>query len=223
MDLAALHEGGLAEDRPHRFAQRFGAIQDDEQTAVGSQPAALEIGQEVLTHTGVLGRAIPQAQRVFLAVGGDPERHDEAMLADVHAVDHQSHQLEGLQRRGLPGRQLRRRLRHKAAADGALARAAAPQRGRDGLQAARIASRRDPDEHLLDHAPIQRIDIRHGSERRQRDFVAARPHTGPPYGHLSAAEHDLAAHRAGARRLAAGHVRVPLAADRGPILFQHRF
>ena len=65
---------------------------------------------------------------MFLAIRGDPERHDQAVLADVHAVDQQADQVERLERRGLPRRQLRRRLRHEAAAHRALARAPARAR-----------------------------------------------------------------------------------------------
>ena len=43
--LAPLHEGGLAEDRAHRFLQRQGAIEDHEQAAVRAQAAALEMRQ----------------------------------------------------------------------------------------------------------------------------------------------------------------------------------
>jgi hypothetical protein len=34
---------------------------------------------------------------VFLAVGRDPERDDQAMLANVHAVDQEAHQVERLE------------------------------------------------------------------------------------------------------------------------------
>ena len=45
VDLAPLNEGGLAEDRAHRFVQRQGAIENHEQAAVRAQAAALEIRQ----------------------------------------------------------------------------------------------------------------------------------------------------------------------------------
>ena len=35
---------------------------------------------------------------MFLAISGDPERDDEAMLADVHAVNQQADQVEALER-----------------------------------------------------------------------------------------------------------------------------
>lgn len=50
VDLAALHQGRLADDGAH---------------------------------------GIPQAECVFLTVGGDPERHDPAVLDNGHAVDKQ--------------------------------------------------------------------------------------------------------------------------------------
>ena len=35
----------------------------------------------------MLGRALPQAQRVFLTIRRDPKSHHEAVLPDVHAVE----------------------------------------------------------------------------------------------------------------------------------------
>ena len=125
VDLTALDQRGLAEDGAHGFAQRLRAVEDHQQAAVGAQAAALQIRQQVLTDARVLGGPVPQAERVFLAIGRDPERHDQAVLADVHAVEEQGDQVEAVERRRLPRRQLRRRLRHEAAAHGALARAAA--------------------------------------------------------------------------------------------------
>ena len=58
--------------------------------------------QQALTHRGVLRRALPEAERVLLAVGRDPEGHDHAVLADVHAVEEQRDEVEAVQGRGLP-------------------------------------------------------------------------------------------------------------------------
>ena len=70
-------------------------------------------------------------------IGRDPERHDEAMLADVDAVNQQPHQIEGRERRRLPRRQLRGALHHEAAAHGALARARLRRVAGTGLQGRR--------------------------------------------------------------------------------------
>jgi hypothetical protein len=39
----------------------------------------------------VLRGAFPEAERVFLPVGRDPKRDDEAVLADVDAIQHEPH------------------------------------------------------------------------------------------------------------------------------------
>src|SRR5690242_1665737 len=101
----------------------------------------MEICEQVLTDAGVFRRAIPDAERVFLAVGRDSERHDQAMLTDVHAVNEQADQVERVERRRLPRGQLGRRLRDEATTYRALTRASALHRGRDGLQTPRIAPR----------------------------------------------------------------------------------
>jgi hypothetical protein len=69
---------------------------------------------------------------VFDAVRGNPERDDEAMLAHVHAVEQQGHQVQVFERRRLPGLELRARPRDKAPADSALARAPTRDLGPSG-------------------------------------------------------------------------------------------
>jgi hypothetical protein len=91
-----------------------------------------------------------------------------------------------------------------------------------GFQAPSIAPGGDTDEHLLDHAAVQRVDIGHGLECWPRDLVATGTHAWPLPRDLPAAEDHLTAHRAGARGLAVGHVRIPRTADGDAVLFEHR-
>src|SRR5439155_18589267 len=86
VDLTPLDKGGVPEGRAHRLAQGLRAIEDHEQAAIGAQAATLEIGEQTLAHGRVLRRAVPQAERVFLAVRRDSERDDEAVIADVDPV-----------------------------------------------------------------------------------------------------------------------------------------
>ena len=166
--------------------QRLRAIENDQQAAVGAQAAALQIGEQALTHRRVLRRAFPEAERVFPPGGVDAERDDDAVLADVDAVDQERHEIEAVERGRPPGGELRRRLRDEAAAHGALARAPAGHRRRQRLQTARILARRHAHEHLLDHAPIQRILAGHPEmsatalPRRRRARAAGE---APPCGH----------------------------------------
>ena len=118
-----------------------------------------------------------------------------------------------VERGGLPRRQLRRRLRHEAATHRALARAPASHRRRHRLQAARIPPRGDAHQHLLDHAPIQRVDIGHRLERRQRHLAAPPARTrGRRTATFRPPSTTSLLHRAGARG-AGGR---PRCAYRGP-------
>jgi hypothetical protein len=145
-----------------------------------------EIGQEVLAHAGVLRRAIPEAECVFLAIGGDPEGHDQAVFANVDAVEDQAHQVQAVERRGLPRRQLRRGLRHEPATHGALARAPTPHRRRHRLEATRVTPRGHAHQHLFydasvqaDRCPPSRRTWGAGPRRHRRAPVADAP---PPSG-----------------------------------------
>ena len=112
-------------------------------------------------------------------------------------------------------------LRHEAAAHRALARATAGHVGRHRVQAPDVLPRGHADEHLLDHAAIQRIPLRHGLEGRQGHFARRRPHARSLNDDLAAAQHDLAADGAGPTRRPIGLVGVPWATDRGAILLEH--
>jgi hypothetical protein len=109
----------------------------------------LEIGQETLTDRRILCAVVPEAERVFAARVIDAERHHDAVLTDVDAVDEQSHEIERVARGRSPGRELRRGLRDEAAAHGALARTACVNVTAHWLQAAVVLPRGDTDEHLL--------------------------------------------------------------------------
>lgn len=135
---------------------------------------------------------------MFLAVGGDPKRHDQAVFPDVDAIQHEPDQIQAVERLRLPGFQLRARLGDESSAHGALARAAGRHRRGQRLETARVLTRCHPDEHLLDHPTIQRILAGHELEGRQRHFAAVAADPWPANRHLAATEHDLARHRAGA-------------------------
>ena len=89
VDLTPLDQRRVSEGGVHRLAQCLRAIEDDEQAAIGAEAATLKIRQQALTDRGVLRLAVPEPQRVFLAVGRDAEGYNEAVIPDVHAVDQQ--------------------------------------------------------------------------------------------------------------------------------------
>ena len=215
-------ERGRAEDRPRGFVQGLRAIEDHEQAPVGAQAPALQIRQQALTHRGVFGGALPQAERVFLAIRGDPEGHHEAVLPDMHAIEEQRHEVEAVQRCGLPRPELRRGLRHESPADAALARAATHDPRWHRLETPRIVTGRHAHQHLLDDAAIQGIGLGHRLEGRQRDFAALGPHARPLHGDLPAPEDNLAGHGARTRGVAVGVMGVPQAAQRRAVLLEQR-
>jgi len=159
---------------------------------------------------------------VFLAVRRDPQRHDQAVLADVDAVEDQPDQVEALERLRLPGFQLRARLRDKPPAHGALARTARRHRRRQQLEAATVLPRRDTDEHLFDNPSIQRILAGHELKRGQRHLRAVATDPGPANRDLAAAEDDFTRHRPRARSSPTSLMLISRTADRRAILFEHR-
>ena len=81
--------------------------------------------------------------RVLRAVSADPQRDDQAVLADMDAVEHEADQIQVVEGRRLPRGQLRGGLGDKPAADGALTHAATGDVGRQRLQTSGVASGAD--------------------------------------------------------------------------------
>ena len=219
--LAALDQRRVAEGVPHGFPQRLGAIQQHQQTPVRAQATALQIREEALTQRRVLGGALPEAQGVFLTVGGDPQCDDEAVLPDVHAVEQEPDQVECLEGRGLPRFELRACPGDEAPTHGALAGPPTRHRGRQRLQAAGVLACGHADEHLFDGTSMQRVRVGHRAKRRQHDLVSVCADPRPTNGHRATAQHDLAGHRAGAGGGPVGLMRIPRAAERRAIFLEH--
>jgi len=140
----------------------------------------------------------------------------------VDAVHQERHEVEAVEGRRPPGGELRRGLRDEPAAHRAFAGAATDHRRRQRVETARILTCRHADEHLLDHATIQRVLAGHRSKGGQRRFLAVDPHARPTKRHLAAPEHNLARDGASSRRLSRHLMLIALAADRRPIVFEHR-
>ena len=79
-----------------------------------------------------------------------------------------------------------------------------------------------PHQHVLDDAPIQRVGVRQGLDRRPRDLTPVGADPRPRDSHLAPAQHDFAGHRARAGRGTRGRMRRPRTAQRRAILLQHR-
>ena len=84
VDLTPLEHGGGTERLGHGRVEGLRPIEDHEQAAVGAEAAALQIGQQPLTHGRVLGGAFPHAQGVFLTGDIDAQRDDERRLDADH-------------------------------------------------------------------------------------------------------------------------------------------
>ena len=220
--LAALDERDGAEEITHRFPQGFRAIEDHQEAAVRPQPAALQMREERLAEGRLLRGAFPQAERVFLAVGRNPQRHDEAVLPDVDAIEDEPDQVEAVERLRLPRFQLGACLGDESPAHGALARSAAHHWSRHRFQTTGVLTGGDPHQHLFDHTAIQRIAVGERLKGRQRDFGAIAAGPWPANRHLPATQDDFARHRAGARRLARNLMLVPRTADRRSVFLEHR-
>src|SRR5206468_12641012 len=137
----------------------------------------------------------PESQRVFLAVCSDAQGDDEAVIPEVHAVDQQRDQVEGIERRTLPRRELRRRAGDEAAADRALTGPTTLHLSTERLQAPRVLTRGHAHQHLLDDATIERIGGGHCLKRRQRDLASRGPYARALDRDFPTAQDDFALRR----------------------------
>ena len=155
----------------------------------------------------------------FIDASGD----NDTVSTHVHAINQQPHQVQRVERRRPPRIQLRLGLRDNASTDRTLARAPRGDVGAERFQTPRILAGRHTDQHLVDHAPVQRVRIRACPGRWQRNLLAGAPRTGPTNRHLPPAQHDLTRRLPRSIRLARRLMRIPWPTDGGPILFQHGF
>ena len=86
--------------------QGFRAVEDHHQAPIGAQAAALKTRQEALTDSRIFRRPVPHAERVFPARVIDAEGGNDTVLADVDAIDQQRDEIERVEWRSSPGRQL---------------------------------------------------------------------------------------------------------------------
>ena len=93
MELAAT-DHRMLEHPHHRGAQRFAAVDADEDRPGRVQTAIPQPGQQVGDHASVLCAALCQPERMLGAIDPDPERHHAQVITEVHPVDHQRDQVQ---------------------------------------------------------------------------------------------------------------------------------
>ena len=136
---AALHRRVDAEHVADGLAQRLGAVDDDEHALLDVQAALDEVGEQRGRDGGVLGRAVPEPERVLDAVGVDPERDDAAAALELDPVEHQHRQAQVVERAAHQLDQVLARARDELAADRRLARRARDLRRSPSRPARRCA------------------------------------------------------------------------------------
>src|SRR6266699_3398248 len=95
MNAAALHQGLLAQNHLHGFAQRLGPINHHQQLSLSLQAAGYQIFQQPFDDGGILGGSMPQAQNVLSALQINADGRHQAIAAKELAVEHQRQQLLG--------------------------------------------------------------------------------------------------------------------------------
>jgi hypothetical protein len=88
MNLAALDRRVGAKGATDDFAQRFGAVDDEQPADLGIKPALDQVVDECLHDSGVLGCSFDQGERMFVAFSINAEGSDQhQVVADVQPVD----------------------------------------------------------------------------------------------------------------------------------------
>ena len=74
--------------RPNNFAQRLGAVNDEQPADLGIKPALDQIVDQRLHDGGVLGCSFDQGERMFAAFCTNAEGGDQhQLIADLQPVD----------------------------------------------------------------------------------------------------------------------------------------
>ena len=161
----------------HRRAQRLGPVDPDEHRTGDVQAPLPQVHQQPADQRGVLRRALHQRQRVLGALDVNAHRDDTAGLGEVHAVDHQRHQIQ-------PGQIGRQQLgqggfghRHKSARDRRFAcrRRLFIYLPADRLKPDRVAASRQAGQHPLQRHLAQQL-------RRAEQLIRGDRHLPGPVG-----------------------------------------
>ena len=95
MELAPLDRRVVAEGAADDFAQRLGAVDDEQPTDRRVEPALDQIVDQRLEHSGIFGRPLDQAERMLIAVAIDAEGGDQhQVVANMQPIDLDDQQVE---------------------------------------------------------------------------------------------------------------------------------
>src|SRR3954451_20764125 len=74
------------------FPERLGAVEDDQHALLDIQAALDEVRQQRRRDGRVLGRAVPQPERVLDTISVDTQRDDAAAALELDPVEHEHRQ-----------------------------------------------------------------------------------------------------------------------------------
>jgi hypothetical protein len=95
---AALHRRVGPEHVADGLAQRLGAVEHDQHALPHIEAALDEVREQRGRDGRVLGRAVPQPERVLDAVGVDPQGDDAAAALELDPVKHHDRQAQVIER-----------------------------------------------------------------------------------------------------------------------------
>jgi hypothetical protein len=182
----------VVEDRFHGTCEGLGAVDDDEDRPCHLESAIAKPDEEVLDDSRVLGVALCDRERVLSARDVDPHRHDTDVVAEVHAVDHERHEVE---LREVTGQQLAKSVLgglDEASRDRGARRGAGMgfDAFADGLETGLVAARGELGEHLLQGKAAQHLgrgEVLIGGHRKLAGSIC-RTHPRAPHRDASAAQ-----------------------------------
>src|SRR3989442_1228366 len=153
VELAALNDGGVAEDIAQGLAQSLAAVDHPQHAPLEREPAPEQVLQQLGADHGILRRAQAQAQRDLAAFARDPQDDDHRLLGHNDTVHEQRHHLEPFQAprqlllEALPGPP------HHCPTDGALAAPAAAPPARPRFETGVVLAGAPPPLQLLPSPP----------------------------------------------------------------------
>ena len=91
---------GGASGGPAKCTRRLASVDADEDRPCGVEPALTQPGEQIGDHVRVLRGTLGQSERVLGAVDADTQGDHTQVIAEVHPVDYQRHQVQLTQRCG---------------------------------------------------------------------------------------------------------------------------
>ncbi|MFN8544920.1 MAG: hypothetical protein U0807_12070 [Candidatus Binatia bacterium] len=218
-----MDEGHVPTRVSDRFPKSRPAVDDEQHRAVEIETSLPQIGEQSLAHCRVLRRPLPQAEHMLHPVRIEAQDQENHVIPEMESVDEEDADVQAIEGRRHPRRELVAGERDEATGHGALRDRSLGHVARQRIERATIFPRGDANGHLFERVGVEGVVGAGVAEARQVELLAVCTARSKP-GHRDAPppEHDLTRCTAPSDGAPIGIREILRPAELLSVLFHHR-